>query len=56
MQKHGKKINMYAFKLCAAISDDFGNSPEMAAHDLNTYTFTKNGMLSPQFSEMRPAF
>ena len=24
MQKHGKKIHMYAFKLCAAISDDFG--------------------------------
>ena len=58
MQKHGKKINMYAFKLCAVISDDFCNSPEMAAHDLNTYifTFTKTGMLSPQFSEMRPAF
>ena len=58
MQKHGKKIHMYAFKLCAAISDDFGNSPEMAAHDLNTYifTFTKTGMLSPQFSEMRPEF
>ena len=58
MQKHGKKIHMYAFKLCGAISDDFGNSPEMAAHDLNTYifTFTKIGMLSPKFSEMRPAF
>ncbi len=44
MQKHGKKIHMYAFELCAAISDDFRNSPEMAAHDLNTYifTFTKN--------------
>ena len=25
MQKHGKKIHMYAFELCAAISDDFGN-------------------------------
>ena len=37
MQKHGKKINMYAFKLCAAISDDFCNSPEMAAHDLDAY-------------------
>ena len=23
MQKHGKKIHMYAFELCAAISDDF---------------------------------
>ena len=58
MQKHGKKIHMYAFKLCAAISDDFRNSPKMAAHDLNTYifTFTKTGMLSLQFSEMRPAF
>ena len=58
MQKHGKKINMYAFKSCAAISDDFCNSPEMAAHDLNTYifTFTKIAMVSPQFSEMRPAF
>ena len=30
---------MYAFELCAAISDDFRNSPEMAAHDLNTYIF-----------------
>ena len=52
MQKHGKKIYMYAFKLCAAISDDFGNSSEMEAHDLNAYifTFTKNGMLSRQFS------
>ena len=49
---------MYAFELCAAISDDFRNSPEMAAHDLNTYifTFTKISMLSPHFSEMRPAF
>ena len=36
MQKHGKEIHMYAPKLCAAISDDFGNSPEMAAHDLDT--------------------
>ena len=52
MQKHGKKINMYAFKLCAVISDDFCNSTEMAAHDLNTYifTFTKIGILSPHFS------
>ena len=58
MQKHGKKIHMYEFKLCAAISDDFRNSPEMAAQNLNTYifTFTKIGMLSPQFSAMRPAF
>ena len=58
MQKHGKKIHTYAFKLCAVISDDFGNSPEMAAHNLDAYmfTFTKTGMLSPQFSEMRPAF
>ena len=49
---------MYAFKLCAVISDDFGNSPEMAAHELNTYmfTFTKFGMLSPQFSVQRPVF
>ena len=49
---------MYAFELCAAISDDFRNSPEMAAHDLDTYifTFTKIGMLSPQFSVQRPAF
>ena len=49
---------MYAFELCAAISDDFRNAPEMAAHNLNTYIFifTKIGMLSPQFSEMRPAF
>ena len=33
---------MYAFKLYAAISDDFRNSPEMAAYDLDTYisTFT----------------
>ena len=58
MQKHGKKINMYSFKLCAVIFDDFCNSPEMAAHDLDTYifTFTKIGMLSPHFSEMRPLF
>ena len=58
MQKHGKKINMYAFKLCAAISDDFCNSPEMAAHDLNTdiFTFTKIGILSPHFSAMRTVF
>ena len=49
---------MYAFKLCAVISGNFRNSPEMAAHDLDTYifTFTKFGMLSPHFSEMRPAF
>ena len=49
---------MYAFKLCAAISDNFRNSPEMAAHDLNTYifTFTNIGMLSPQFSIQRPVF
>ena len=40
MQKQGKKIHMYVFKLCAAVSDDFRNSPEMAAHDLNTYIFT----------------
>ena len=26
MQKHRKKIHMYAFELCAAISDDFENS------------------------------
>ena len=47
---------MYAFKLCAAISEEFINSPEMAAHDLNTqiFTFTKIGMLSPQFSKLRP--
>ena len=58
MQKHGKKIHMYAFELCAAISDDFRNSPEMAAHDLDTYIFifTKIGMLSPHFSVERPAF
>ena len=55
MKKHGKKIRMYAFKLSAAISDDFGNSPEMEAHILNTYIH-KTGMLSLQFSEMRPAF
>ena len=49
---------MYASKSCAAIYDDFRNSPEMAAHDLDTYifTFTKIGMLSPQFSVQRPAF
>ena len=58
MQKHEEKIHMYVFKLCAAISDDFGNPPEMAAHALDTYifTFTKIGMLSPHFSEERPAF
>ena len=58
MQKQGKKIHMYAFKLCAAISDDFRNSPEMAAQNLDTYifAFTKIGMVSPQFSEMRPLF
>ena len=49
---------MYASKSCAAIYDDFRNSPERAAHDLDTYifTFTKIVMLSLQFSEMRPAF
>ena len=49
---------MYEYRLCAVISYDFGKSPEMAAHDLNTYifTFTKIAMVSPQFSEMRPAF
>jgi hypothetical protein len=33
-------------------------SPEMAAHDLDTYifTFTKIAILSPQFSVQRPAF
>ena len=58
MQKHGKKIHVYASKSCAAIYDDFRNSPEMAAHDLDTYIFifTKIGMLSPHFSEIRPAF
>ena len=58
MQKHGKKIYMYAFRSCAAISDDFGNSPEMAAHDLDTYifTFTKIGILSPHFSAFSSAF
>ena len=57
MQKQGKTIHVYTFKLCADISDDFGNSPEMAAHDLDTqiFTFTKIGMLSPHFPEMRPA-
>ena len=56
--KPGKKIHIYVFKLCAAISDDFGNLPEMAAHDLDTYIFifTKIGMLSPHFSATRPAF
>ena len=56
--KHGKTIHKYASKLCAVISDDFGNSPEMAPHELNTYilTFTKIGMLSLHFSAMRPAF
>ena len=56
--KHGKKIHIYAFKLCAAISDDFRKSPEMAVHDLDTYIFifTKFGMFSPHFSAMRPAF
>ena len=51
-------VKMYAFKLCAVISEDFRYSPEMAAHDLNTniFTFTKIGMLSPQFSVQRPAF
>ena len=49
---------MYAFKLCGAISEDFRKSSEMAVHDLNTYifTFTKNSMLSPQFSVQRPEF
>ena len=54
---------MYAFKSCAVISDDFKNSPEMAALDLDTYmfTFTKIGMLSPHFSAtnltiLKPAF
>ena len=49
---HGKKIHIYASKLCAAFSDDFRNSPKMAAHDLDTYIFifTKIGMLSPHFS------
>ena len=58
MQKHGKKIHVYVSKLRAAISDDFGNSPEIAAHDLDTYIFifTKTGMLSPHFSVERPAF
>ena len=58
MQKYGKKNHMYAFKLCGAISEDFRKSSEMAVHDLNTYifTFTKIGMLSPQFSVQRPAF
>ena len=49
---------MYAFELCAAISDDFRNSPEIVADNLSTYifTFTKIGMLSLKFSDMRPAF
>ena len=49
---------MYAFKLCAAISDDFCNSPEMAANDLNTYifTFARIGILSPHFSATKTAF
>ena len=49
---------MYASRLCAVISDDFRNSLEMAAHELNTYifTFAKTCMLSPQFSVQRPAF
>ena len=53
-----KFIYIYAFKLCAAISDDFRKSPEMAVHDLDTYIFifTKIGMFSPHFSAMRPAF
>ena len=56
--KHGKKIHIHAFTLCAAISDDFRISPEMAVHDLDTYIFifTKIGMFSPHFSAMRPAF
>ena len=56
--KHGKKIHIYASKLCAAISDDFRKSPEMAVHDLDTYIFifTKIGMFSPHFSAMRPVF
>ena len=39
-------------------SNDFRNSPKMAAHDLDTYIFifTKIGMLSPHFSAKRPAF
>ena len=51
-------VNIYVFKSCAAIYDDFRNSPESAAHDLDTYifTFTKIVMLSLQFSKMRPAF
>ena len=50
--------NMYSFKLCAVIFDDFCNSPEMAAHDLNTYifTFTKIGILSLHFSAFSSAF
>ena len=55
---HGKKIHIYASKLCAAISDDFSNSPKMAAYDLDTYIFifTKICMLSPHFSAIWPAF
>ena len=58
MQKHGKKIHMYAYKLCTAISDDLCYPPEMAAHDLNTYifTFTKISILSPHFSAFSSAF
>ena len=36
MQKHEKKIHIYVLELCGAISDDFPNSPEMAAHNLDT--------------------
>ena len=45
-------VGIYVFKLCAVISDDFRNIPEMAAHDLDTYIFifTKIAMLSPHFS------
>ena len=55
---HVNKIHIYASKLCAAISDDFRNSPKMAAHDLDAYIFifTKIGMLSPHFSAIWPAF
>ena len=55
---HRKKIHTNASELCAAISDDFRNSPEMAAHDLDTYIFifTKIGMLSLHFSATRPVF
>ena len=49
---------MHAFKLCAATSDDFCNSPEMAANDLNTYifTFARIGILSPLFRATGTAF